>query len=287
MNTEDSEVLANSLKKFLIVIARISDLMEDEQINRLIAYTTGCFQHVLILKQTRSDFRLENKLDDAQEAWKTLAEQIDKRADVTEDQAIAERLRQSNTKIKTYAPHVIRATREVATNQSADRIAAQETALFEVASGFQTLLAALKEGKVSGKASFEYDTIAESLDALRDAIKAGSTQAAVDSAAEIARELAALKQKAQEEADAEARRKLEESLAGLHETTTRLLSATKEALADPTKAGALGGIIDQMKGEVVECSLVTKKKNSSLRNRLVQCAAQLSTGIDELADKTR
>lgn len=266
------------------MIARISDLMEDEQINRIIGYTTSCFNHVLILKQQRTAYRLENVLGDAKEAWDTLNDQINKRADVTEDHNIASRLRLANQQIKTYGPLVLAATSELVKNPSDTNISAQETAIFEVASGFQALLAALKEGKVSGKASFEYDSIQESLDALAKAVKSGSSQAAVDSASQIAAELAALKRKAAEEEDAAAREALERSLAGLHDMTARLIGATRDALEDPTKADALGGIVDTMKDQVVQCSLVNKKRNSSLRGRLVQCADKLSTGIEKLAD---
>ena len=285
MSPEDADGLAGHLKHFLTVIARITDLMEDEVINRLISFTQECFQHVLILKETRSDYRLEEKLSAARQIWEVLLNEVEKRADVTIDEGIAAKLRASGQQIRSHSPHLLATTKTLVIAPTAANVAQQEGVIFEVASGFQSLLTALKIGKVSGSASFEYDSIAESLEALRNAVKAGQTQAAVDSAAQIAAELAALKRKAEEEADLEARRRLDESLAGLHDMTARLIGATKDALADPSKNAALGAIVDNMQDQVVQCASVSNKRKSNLRGKLVQAAAELASGIETLADK--
>jgi hypothetical protein len=288
LSQSDNESLAKQMQNVLTSIASITDLMEDEQIERLVRFVNGSFQHVLILKETRSDYRLDAKLKDAVGAWQLLRDQMIKRAGVTEDETISQGIVSSVNDIVANVPHLVRATQQlVSAPQDAEHVAAQEAAVLAVATAFQKLIRVIRSSKVSGSASFEYDVIAESLDALRDAVRSGSTRAAVENAKIIAGEIANLERQ-NAVADEAARRQLDDSLAGLKDMTARLLSATKDALADPSQGDKLSGIVDGMKEQVVQCSLVDtrRRRGTSLKDRLVECAHELSVGIDSLADET-
>mmetsp|Transcript_13757 Transcript_13757/g.20749 ORF Transcript_13757/g.20749 Transcript_13757/m.20749 type:complete len:399 (-) Transcript_13757:9-1205(-) len=288
LDAQQSEKLAEHMKQLLLGIASVCDMMEEEQINRLLKFVNSSFQHVLIFKQTRSDYRLDAKLRAAIIAWKTLGQQMKKRASVTEDESTKNAIIAATGEITSSAAGAVRATQTVAKDPSAANIQAQDQALLPMVSGYTKLIHTIKtSGRVSSSADFAFEGINRELEALRAAVKSGSTQAAVESAKAIAGELSNLENQAQQEDDAEARRRLEESLAGLKNMTAALVSATKDALADPTQSDKLGNIVDDMKGQVVACSKVKRKKRGGgLKDRLVQAAQKLSVGIDDLADTT-
>jgi hypothetical protein len=290
LNRTQQEGVANGMKTTLEALVGLVDHMERMQMDRLRGVLQSSFQSVLVLRETRSDYRFSTKVRHAIEAFKGAVELWRKRMALTDDPEVRSGIEKALTTMEEGMRPLVDATRAVIASQgnNAADVAEQDRCVERLAVAFKVLGALVERtGTGAARAEFSHD-INEEMERLRQAVRTGSTAAAVKSAKLIAAEVAALR--GQDADSAEAQDALNASCDALTGLTARLVAATKEALDDPGNDTNLDKAIADMQFEVGKVELLhnpaTEKANTNdLKQSLLACSKQLAGAMTDMAEE--
>mmetsp|Transcript_43612 Transcript_43612/g.110025 ORF Transcript_43612/g.110025 Transcript_43612/m.110025 type:complete len:403 (-) Transcript_43612:105-1313(-) len=289
LNRVQQEGVANGMKTTLEALVGLVDHMEKAQMDRLRAVLQSAFQSVLLLRETRSDYRFSTKVRHAVEAFKNAVELWRKRAALTDELVVRQGVEKACVALEEGLRPLVEATRAVIASQgAAGEVAAQDRCVEQLAVAFKVLGALVERtGTGAARAGFSHD-INEEMERLRQAVRTGSTAAAVKSAKLIAAEVAALR--GQDSDSLEAQAALNASCDALTGLTARLVAATKEALDDPGNDANLERAIADMQCEVGKVELLhnpagEQASTNDLKQSLLACSKQLAGAMTDMADE--
>eukprot|EP01104_Vermistella_antarctica_P014390 TRINITY_DN4517_c1_g2_i1.p1 TRINITY_DN4517_c1_g2~~TRINITY_DN4517_c1_g2_i1.p1 ORF type:complete len:478 (+),score=158.31 TRINITY_DN4517_c1_g2_i1:130-1563(+) len=287
--------VAAAIRNLLSKTAELTDLMEENQIQRGIRIVKQAFNAIMLLKDVRSMYGLDQNANHAERAMSTLEKLLENRVNVTDEMDQKRELIEMSEIVKTYTPELMEASRQKA--QDPDAPAAKErhaVVIKKLALTMKRLLDMLQSRSLSiaGQAGFSYDRLAQALDALDDAVRSGSSGMATQQAKGLVDELKKLQNAAtlgsQNEADRLAREELERAGRALGDSIARLVNATKGALTDSSSSMQMdfSSCLQDVKGqvEVLKPMVTPRARNSALKDTLLTASKNLTSGMENMLD---
>lgn len=281
-SAEQQKSIVVETQNILINMASVTDEMEEDQIFRILRASKLAFQHVMNLKETNSDYRLEVKQEDVRFAVNNLILNLRNRLNVLPEAPIKDDLLFAEDSINRYLEPFIGANRDFLKKFSSDAGQLQGEYLHHLALAIKTIIDVIPHTRTKGSCSFQHELIFQNLDKLADAVQHGSSADAVAGARFLVDEVNKLKQRAAEDPAVD-NSALNDSCDRLKEMTQRLLEATKNALADKDNADAsrsLNDTLSDVKQHVAQVAAVeASASGNSLRIQLLKAAKDMSADM--------
>jgi len=281
--------LANGMivevQNLLIRTASLTDEMELDQVFRVKRSAKYAFNQLLVLKDTASDYLLENKLSDAQAAWDHLCQVLDNRLSVIPDSPLHPELANAREVVAFHGRALVDATRTYVRNLDGRSQAARAEAIQQLAVALQFVVNRIDETLTRASCSFQQDVINAKLAAFEDAVQHGSTAEAAANAKFLIDELNKLKSNSSLRSSEDHSNELGASCDKLQDMTRRLLMAAKDAIGK--KEGGdeqLKATLSDVKGQVAQVAQIEQvampgSPSNALRLSLLQAAKDMGDGM--------
>jgi len=262
-------------------MAEVTDVMEEDQVYRIRRASKLAFQHVLTIRETSNDYRVEQKFQDMRLAISNLLKCLDNRLNVLHESPLTTDLACARADIANNLEEYISKTKLYLAHGTPDSKQLQERALEPMVLGIKTVIDLIGDTLTKGRCNFRHEQILDDLDKLTNAVQFGNAKDAAGSARTLVEELNKMKAGIGDPDNSE----LNDSCNRLSEMTKRLLAATKNALNSPDNTDAnqaLASTIDDVKTHVVHVAEVERKSRggSDLRMQLLKAAQNMSADMN-------
>lgn len=281
---EDETILRRELKEILYELCNVSDFMEVQQQNLCLRIVSRAFRHLAIMKDTRSDYRLKEKLAKMLEDFKLMTGTLRRRSEVLGEAMgpVRDVILREVAAVESLAKPLITAVQTVVASDSESNIATLDSTVMQLASHFSTLITTLKDqaSLFASESSFDYTSLEEALAALREALEAGNRENTIMKAQQITKQIKDLEDDGSED--------LANSISALKGLTARLLTSAKANLQDPStlNKAEMSRVMDGMKDEAHLVVLKTKPATSNsaaMKKSLLESAQSLSQEMNGMS----
>ncbi len=264
-------MIRTELKNILIELCVVSDMMEDVQRARCLRIVSHAFRHLQIMKDTNSSFRFNEKCLSMRDDVSIAVRLMRQRADVLSSADEIQILRSSAQEIETHVPLLVDATAALIDTPTDSAFASQQDIIRRMARAFADVSRTL-QSVTNASGDFDYTSLAEKIDALQSAIRAGDAASAVAEARDIA---SALKKNPDYGQDR------------LRDLLRQMVELTKQGLDHPEEEThiSLGEVLSDMKEEVIVAqarSVGSSAAAAEMKATLLQQARSLAHNLNDL-----
>ena len=281
---EQQEITAE-MQNVLFKMAEVTDEMEEDQVYRIKRAAKLAFQHVLVLKETTSDYRLDSKLADLRFAVSSLLQCLDNRLNILPDSPLKQDISYARDDVQHSCEPYIGASQLYIAHLTAQAQEQQVQALTPMVMGIKLIIDVIGDTLQKGQCDFRAGQILEDLDKLSQAVQSGNAAEAADSARLLVEELNKMKQRSSSNDDDTDNSELNDSCNRLNDMTQRLLAATRNALSSQSTEAkdALAAEMMNVKHEVAHVAKVEQAKagGSDLRMQLLKAAQNMTVDMGD------
>eukprot|EP01095_Lingulamoeba_sp_RSL-Kostka_P013577 TRINITY_DN5662_c0_g1_i1.p1 TRINITY_DN5662_c0_g1~~TRINITY_DN5662_c0_g1_i1.p1 ORF type:complete len:399 (+),score=146.76 TRINITY_DN5662_c0_g1_i1:94-1290(+) len=290
---DEQRVIVKEVQNVLAQMALLTDEMEEDQIDRV---KEGCkygVQAIVLLKNSDSDYRIDQKINQATNAFDQIIAILENRLNVINIQSDAHaNINAALENIRINYPYALSTTKQYVTNFQPNDHQQQEYYLTQLAQNINIVMQNIDDTRQHPKHSFNYGEINKRLDEMQKAVINKSPSLAAQNAKYLVDEINGLQAKADNEEDEMTKQMLEESCNKLKQMTANLIAATKTAIAnenDVSNANLVDALKD-VKQEVAQVAVIEAPEpnvasSASLRSALLKAAADMANNMDSMVNE--